>query len=73
MDLAEIQKAIETLPSEQRTALLDWLADRDRQEWDAQIENDFSPGGAGTAILDDVKEHIRRGESIPMRKDHHPR
>lgn len=35
MDLADIQRAIEALPSEQQTALLDWLSERDRLQWDA--------------------------------------
>lgn len=47
MGLPEIQHAIETLSTEQQTALLDWLAERDRHQWDAELERDFSPGGAG--------------------------
>ena len=47
MDIGEIQHAIEALPPEQQLILLHWLAERDRREWDARIELDFSPGGAG--------------------------
>jgi hypothetical protein len=65
MDLAEIQDAIDTLPTEQQTVLLDWLAERDRRQWDAQIERDFSPGGAGMDHLDRVKARVRSGESAP--------
>jgi hypothetical protein len=66
MGIGEIQRAIETLPTEQQMALLDWLADRDRREWDSQIERDFSPEGAGMDLLNRVKAQIRRGESAPM-------
>jgi hypothetical protein len=66
MDLREIQHAIETLPPEQQLALLEWLAERDRREWDSQIERDFSPDGAGMDLLDEVRAQIRRGESVPM-------
>ncbi|MGA2145721.1 MAG: hypothetical protein ABSH49_12255 [Bryobacteraceae bacterium] len=66
MDVADIQHAIEGLPSEQQTALLDWLSERDRLQWDAQIERDFSPGGAGMDLLDRVKTKVQRGESTPM-------
>jgi hypothetical protein len=66
MDLADIQHAIEALSIEQQTALLDWLAERDRLQWDVQIERDFSPGGLGTEILDRVKAQVERGESTPM-------
>ena len=66
MGLREIQHAIERLPTEQQMALLDWLAERDRREWDSQIERDFSPDGAGMDLLNQVKAKIRRGESVPM-------
>lgn len=66
MDIAEIQHAIETLSTEQQTALLDWLADRDHREWDAQIERDFSPGGSGMDLLDRVRAQVRGGESAPI-------
>jgi hypothetical protein len=69
MDIGEIQRAIEALSPEQQMALLEWLAERDRREWDAQIEGDFSPGGAGMHLLDQVKAQVRRGESVPMDKD----
>ena len=66
MDLKEIQHAIETLSSEQQIALLGWLAERDRRQWDSQIERDFSPDGAGMELLNQVKAQIRRGESVRM-------
>jgi hypothetical protein len=66
MDLREIQHAIETLSSEQQIALLGWLAERDRRQWDSQIERDFSPDGAGMELLSQVKAQIRRCESVRM-------
>jgi hypothetical protein len=69
MDIGEIQHAIESLSSEQQMTLLDWLAERDRREWDAQIERDFSPGGAGMNLLDGVRAQVRRGESVPVDRD----
>jgi curved DNA-binding protein CbpA len=66
MDLREIQHAIETLSNEQQIALLDWLTERDRRQWDSQIERDFSPDGAGMELLNQVKAQIRRGESVRM-------
>ncbi|MGA2184489.1 MAG: hypothetical protein ABSH47_15815 [Bryobacteraceae bacterium] len=64
MDMADIQRAIETLPVEQQTALLDWLAGRDRLQWDREIERDFSPGGLGMNLFDHVKAQAQRGESV---------
>jgi hypothetical protein len=66
MDLAAIQHAIESLSPEQQGALLTWLADRDRTHWDAELEQDFSGGGAGIRLLQQVKARIRGGESLPM-------
>jgi hypothetical protein len=66
MDLTEIQHAIEALPAEQQASLADWLAERDRRQWDLELEDDFSPGGAGMALLDRVREQVGRGESKPM-------
>jgi hypothetical protein len=66
MDLAEIQHAIEALPPEQQARLAAWLSDRDRLQWDAEIDQDFSPGGAGMELLENVRAQIRFGHSRPM-------
>ena len=61
MTLEAIKEAIEQLPHQEKSALLDWLNERDLREWDAQIEEDFSPGGAGMALLQDVDKRIEQG------------
>ena len=66
MDLAQIQHVIEELPDEDQTALASWIADRDRARWDEEIERDFSPGGAGMELLDNVKQRVRQGLSRPL-------
>jgi hypothetical protein len=66
MDLAEIQRAIETLPKDQQAALAAWLSARDQVEWDAEIERDFSPGGAGIAVLEGMKAEARAGKFHPF-------
>ena len=66
MGLTEIQHAIEALPAEQQASLAVWLSERDRHRWDLELEQDFSPGGAGMALLDRVKAQVDRGESLPM-------
>ena len=52
--------------SGEQVELLQWLADPDRTEWDAQIERDFSDGGAGMALLERVNAQIDRGATLPM-------
>ena len=66
MNLPEIQHAIEALPAEEQTSLAVWLSERDRLQWDLELEQDFSPGGAGMALLDRVRAQVGRGESKPM-------
>lgn len=69
MDFAEIQRAIELLPKDQQAALTAWLSARDQAEWDVEMERDFSAGGAGVALLDEMKAHAREGKLHPFRKD----
>jgi len=66
MDLPEIQHAIEELPKEQQTALAAWLMQRDQAEWDAEIERDFSAGGAGRVFLEEIKADVRAGKFRPF-------
>jgi hypothetical protein len=66
MDLADIQRAIETLPKDQQAALAAWLSARNQGEWDAEIERDFSPGGAGIALLEEMKADARAGKFRPF-------
>jgi hypothetical protein len=72
MNLAEIQRAIDALPPKQQASLAVWLAERNGLQWDLELERDFSPGGAGMALLDHVQAQVRRGESKPV-AEHRPR
>jgi hypothetical protein len=66
MSLIELQQAIEALPAEQQASLAAWLAERDRRQWDFEVEQDFSSGGAGMSLLDHVRAQVDLGESKPM-------
>jgi len=66
MDLTEIQHAIEALPKDQQAALAAWLYERDEAQWDAELERDFSPGGAGLALLDEMKADAQAGKFRPF-------
>ena len=66
MDLAEIQHAIEALPKDQQATLAAWLFERDQTEWDVEIEHDFSPGGAGIALLEEMKADACAGKFHPF-------
>ena len=68
MDLTEIQHAIEELSREQQAALAAWLAERDQEAWDAELERDFAPGGDGRALLEEMKADVRAGKFRPFEK-----
>jgi len=62
MKLAEIKTVISELSDNEQAELTAWLLDRDREAWDRQIEADFSPGGRGKKLLDEVDAAINRGD-----------
>ena len=65
--MATIKSAIEGLHEEEKAALVDWLLSRDREDWDKQITEDFSPGGRGAKLLDEIDTAISRGNFKPIR------
>jgi hypothetical protein len=62
MTVEAIKDLIEELPPEDQTALALWISERDSRAWDEQIERDFSPGGAGMTLLDEIDAHIDAGD-----------
>jgi hypothetical protein len=66
MTLEGIKQAIAELPEGERTSLVAWLNERDAKAWDKQIEDDFSEGGAGMAMLEKWDAEIKAGKSIPL-------
>jgi len=66
MTLESIKEAIIELPLAEKTALAGWLYEQDSEEWDRQIEADFSDGGAGMRLLEHWESEIRAGGLIPL-------
>ncbi len=62
MTVEAIKDLIEELPPEDQTALALWISERDSRVWDEQIERDFSPGGAGMTLLDEIDARIDAGD-----------
>lgn len=42
--LIEIEAAIEKLPNQDFRRLHEWIAERDQQDWDKQLEEDVAAG-----------------------------
>lgn len=66
MTVESIKQAIADLPSDQKTSLTAWLVRQDMDDWDRQIEEDFSPGGLGMALLEETEAGMREGTLKPM-------
>ncbi len=68
MTVEEIKAAIEQLSEPERRKLADWLEEIGAAAWDAEMERDFSPGGRGERLLDEVNQEIDRGKFRPLKE-----
>jgi hypothetical protein len=66
MTVEAIKNAIADLPEDDKVALAAWLNLQTMDEWDRQMEEDFSPGGRGMAFFEQVQHEIAVGDSRPM-------
>ena len=66
MTIEAIKEAIADLPPDEKTRLAAWVIEQDLEEWDRQIQDDFSPGGRGRALLEEAQADAREGRSKPM-------
>ena len=67
MTAETIKDLIEYLPQEEQDVLADWMAQRNSSAWDDQIERDFSPGGAGMNLLEEIDAKIDAGDLTSFR------
>jgi len=66
MTLEAIKQAITELPEQEKTSLVAWLNEQDAEAWDHQIEEDFSSGGAGMALLERWDAEIKAGGAVSL-------
>jgi hypothetical protein len=66
MTVESTKQAIAELGAEEKTSLAAWLTEQDVAAWDRQMEEDFSPGGAGVALLEEAEADVRAGRTKPM-------
>jgi hypothetical protein len=66
MTVDAIKAAIQQLPEADRRNIADWLEERAEEAWDSQMERDFSPGGRGHHLLEEVNRQIDEGKFAPM-------
>jgi hypothetical protein len=63
MTVDAIKNAIVALPVDDRHQLLTWLNELAYDAWDQQMVKDFSVGGRGLALLEQVKREIASGRT----------
>jgi hypothetical protein len=66
MKLEAIKQAITDLPADEKARLAAWVVRLDLEEWDRQIQEDFSPGGRGMRLLEEAQADARKGRAKPM-------
>ncbi len=66
MTVEAIKEAIAGLPEEERRSLAVWLNELEYDEWDKEMVKDFSPGGRGHHLLQEVEADTAAGRTKPM-------
>ena len=66
MTVEGIQAAIAQLSEADRRKLADWFEEMEEQAWEKQIEQDFSHGGRGMPLLEELEGELAEGKTRPM-------
>lgn len=66
MTLEAVKDAVKRLPEQEQRELLQWLEEREQADWDAQLERDFSSGGRGMPLVEELEADILAGKFKPM-------
>ena len=60
MTLEDIKEAVVHLSGPERQQLAEWFGELQEDEWDRQMEKDFSPGGRGAHLVERIDREIDR-------------
>jgi hypothetical protein len=63
MTVEAIKAAIAELPEDERHSLAAWLNGLWYDEWDKEMVQDFSPGGRGYHLVEQVKKDSAAGKA----------
>jgi hypothetical protein len=64
--VAEIKQAISHLSPAELAEVIAFIRDQKKAAWEAQIEEDFSPGGARYGLIQEIDAQIDAGEYKPL-------
>jgi hypothetical protein len=68
MTVEAIKAAIEELTEPERRKLADWFMELEEQAWDAEMERDFSLGGRGHHLVEEINQEIDKAKFTPLEK-----
>ena len=68
MTVEAIKEAIASLSEQDRASLAAWMIEQDYDEWDLRMARDFSTGGRGHQIVEQVNREINEGKFTPLKK-----
>jgi phytoene dehydrogenase-like protein len=66
MSVEAIKAAIEQLAEPERRELADWFEQLEEQAWDAEMQQDLSPGGRGHHLAQKIDQEIGEGKFTPL-------
>lgn len=66
LSVEAIKEAIAGLPEQEKAALAAWLNAQTMDEWDREMQRDFSDGGRGEHLVEKVRAEIRAGHFRPF-------
>ena len=68
MTVEAIKAAIEELTEPERRELADWIEQLEAESWDAEMKQDFAPGGRGHRLLARINQEINDGKYTRIKK-----
>jgi hypothetical protein len=72
MTVHAIKAAIEQLTGPERRELADWFEQLEDEACDAEMEQDFAPGGRGHHLVEKINRQIDAGKFTPIEKGLRP-
>ena len=63
-----LKEAIASLPETDKAALASWPNVQVMDAWDRQMQHDFSPGGRGMKLAEELQREASEGTVEPMEK-----
>jgi hypothetical protein len=68
MSIEELKAVISDLSEAEKVSLTSWLSLQTMDDWDREMQRDFSPGGRGQHIVAKVKADVVAEKFSPMRE-----